>query len=87
MRLHPIFTTLKDWTGDNKPDGVEAFVELQDQFGDPTKASGKIIFALYDFKKFDPERRGPLLAEWIRRSLHAGSAAGSVESHEPDVWI
>src|SRR4051812_4509644 len=24
MRLHPIFTQVKDWTGDNKPDGIEA---------------------------------------------------------------
>ncbi|MBV8780350.1 MAG: hypothetical protein JO353_03035 [Phycisphaerae bacterium] len=65
MRLHPIFTTVKDWSGDGKPDGIEALVELLDQFGDPTKASGKIIFELYSFQKFDPNRKGPLLAEWV----------------------
>ena len=65
MRLHPIFTTVKNWTGNANPDGVEALVELEDQFGDPTKASGTILFGLYQFKKFDPNRRGPLLVEWV----------------------
>ena len=36
MRLHPIFTQIKDWTGDGRPDGIEALIELQDQFGDGT---------------------------------------------------
>jgi hypothetical protein len=64
MRLHPIFTQVKDWTGDNIPDGIEALVELQDQFGDPSKASGHIIIDLYDYKKYDPQRKGLWLAEW-----------------------
>jgi hypothetical protein len=64
MRLHPIFTQVKDWTGDGVPDGIEALVELQDQFGDPTKASGHIILDLYEFKKYDPQRKGLWLAEW-----------------------
>jgi hypothetical protein len=66
MRIHPIFTRVKDWTGDNKPDGVEALVELQDQFGDPTKAAGRVIFELYSFQKFDPQRKGNRLVNpWI----------------------
>ena len=64
MRLHPIFTQVKDWTGDGIPDGIEALVELQDQFGDPTKASGHIILDLYEYKKYDPQRKGNWLAEW-----------------------
>jgi hypothetical protein len=64
MRLHPIFTQVKDWTGDGVPDGIEALVELQDQFGDPTKASGHLILDLYDYKKYDPQRKGLWLAEW-----------------------
>jgi len=64
MRLHPIFTQVKDWTGDGIPDGIEALVELQDQFGDPTKASGHIIVDLYEYKKYDPQRKGLWLAEW-----------------------
>jgi len=66
MRIHPIFTQVKDWTGDGKPDGVEALVELQDQFGDPTKASGRIIFELYDYRAYDPEPRGlRVVNPWI----------------------
>jgi hypothetical protein len=66
MRIHPIFTRVKDWTGDNKPDGVEALIELQDQFGDPTKAAGRVVFELYSFQKFDPQRRGTRLVNpWI----------------------
>lgn len=66
MRLHPIFTHLKDWTGDDKPDGIEALVELQDQFGDPVKASGTVIFELYDFQKHDPTARGPRVVNpWV----------------------
>jgi hypothetical protein len=64
MRLHPIFTQVKDWTGDGIPDGIEALVELQDQFGDPTKASGHLIVDLYQYKKYDPQRKGNWLAEW-----------------------
>jgi hypothetical protein len=58
MRIHPIFTRVRDWTGDGVTDGIEALVEFQDRFGDPCKASGKLIFELYSFQKFDPERRG-----------------------------
>ena len=65
MRLHPIFTAVKNWTGNANPDGIEALVELEDQFGDPTKASGTILFGLYQFKKFDPQRKGQLLVEWV----------------------
>jgi len=66
MRLHPIFTQVKDWTGDNKPDGIEALVELQDQFGDPTKATGRIIFELYEFRRYDPQRKGERVVNpWI----------------------
>ena len=66
MRLHPIFTQVKDWSGDDKPDGIEALVELQDQFGDPTKASGRVIFELYEYRPHSPERRGErLLNPWI----------------------
>src|ERR1041385_3368451 len=64
MRIHPIFTQVKDWTGDDHPDGIEALIELQDQFGDPTKASGRVIFELFEYKQFDPERRGERLAVW-----------------------
>jgi hypothetical protein len=66
MRIHPIFTQVKDWTGDNRPDGIEALLELQDQFGDPTKASGRVIFELFEYRPYDPDPRGPRLVNpWI----------------------
>ncbi|HMB95926.1 MAG TPA: hypothetical protein VKK61_07805 [Tepidisphaeraceae bacterium] len=66
MRVHPIFTQVKDWTNDNHPDGIEALIEFQDQFGDPTKASGKVIFELYEYRKHDPDPRGERLVNpWI----------------------
>jgi hypothetical protein len=66
MRIHPIFTQVKDWTGDNNLDGIEALIELQDQFGDPTKASGQVVFELFEFRKYDPDPRGLRLANpWI----------------------
>ena len=64
MRIHPIFTQIKDWTGDDKPDGIEALIELQDQFGDPTKASGRVIFELFEYRPYDPDPRGLRLAYW-----------------------
>jgi hypothetical protein len=66
MRIHPIFTQVKDWTGDGKPDGIEALVEFQDQFGDPTKASGQIIFELFGYRAYHPDPRGERLENpWI----------------------
>ena len=66
MRIHPIFTRIKDFDGDNYPDGIDALIEFQDQLGDPTKASGRVIFELYAFQKFDPERKGKRLANpWV----------------------
>jgi len=66
MRIHPIFTQVKDWTGDGKPDGIEALVEFQDQFQDPTKAAGKVIFELFTYRKGHADPRGPRLVNpWI----------------------
>ena len=66
MRLHPIFTQVKDWTGDNVPDGVEAEIEFQDQFGDPTKCAGKVLFELFGYRKGFPDPRGDRVANpWV----------------------
>ena len=77
MRLHPIFTQVKDWTGDGVPDGIEAEVEFQDQFDDPTKAAGKMIFELYHYRPgyADPrgERAGtPWVAELLTLEQQRG---------------
>ena len=64
MRIHPIFTQVKDWSGDGHPDGIEALIELQDQFGDPTKASGRVVFELFEYRPYDPDPRGVRLVFW-----------------------
>jgi len=64
MRIHRVFTQVKDWTGDNVPDGIEVLVEFDDRFGDPTKAAGTFTFELYDYRPGDPEPRGFRLAPW-----------------------
>ena len=58
IRIHPIFTQIKDWAGDTRPDGVEALLEFTDAFGDPTKASGQVIFELYTYRRSSPDPRG-----------------------------
>jgi hypothetical protein len=63
IRVHP-FTSVKDWTADGQPDGVEALVELQDRFRDPTKATGTILFELYTYRRTYPDPRGDRLAAW-----------------------
>ncbi len=66
MRIHPIFTQVKDWTGDNKPDGVEALLEFTDQFNDPTKAAGTVIFEIYAYRAYHADPRGDRLQNpWI----------------------
>jgi hypothetical protein len=66
MRIHPIFTQIKSWTGDERPDGIEVLIEFQDQFGDPTKAGGTCVFELYAYEQFSPDPRGTRLANpWI----------------------
>jgi len=72
MRIHPIFTQVMDWTGDNKPDGIEALVEFTDQFGDPTKATGKIMFELFEYRYDFPDPRGHRVVNpWIGSLLTA----------------
>ena len=69
MRIHPIFTQPRDWTGDAQPDGIEALVEFQDQFGDPTKASGRIYFELFEYRPGSPDPRGERLVNPWAASL------------------
>ena len=66
MRIHPIFTQVKDWTGDGVVDGIEALLEFQDQFTDPTKAAGDVVFELYAYRPYSPESRGErVLNPWL----------------------
>lgn len=66
MRIHPIFSQVKDWTGDGKTDGLEVLIEFQDQFGDPAKAAGTLMFEIFDYRIANPDPRGGRLANpWI----------------------
>jgi len=66
MRIHPIFTQVKDWTGDGKPDGVEALIEFQDRFDDPAKASGSAVFELFEYRPYNPDPRGQrVTSPWV----------------------
>lgn len=66
VRIHPTFTVVRDWTGDGKPDGIEATLEIEDQFGDPTRSTGRAMFELYDYHKDSPEVRGRRIGgPWI----------------------
>jgi len=66
VRIHPTFTVVRDWTGDGKPDGVEATLEVQDQFGDPTRSTGRVMFELWEYRKESPEVRGRRIGgPWI----------------------
>jgi hypothetical protein len=66
MRVHPTFTRVKDWTGDGRPDGIEAVVELQDAFGEPTRATGAVMVELYHYRPTHPDVRGARVPEvWV----------------------
>ena len=66
VRLHPTFTQVKDWTGDGKPDGVEAVVELLDSFGEPTRGSGSFLFELSEYRPVEPQPAGGRIADpWV----------------------
>jgi hypothetical protein len=66
MRIHPIFTDVKDWAGDGRPDGIEALLEFEDQFGDPTKAGGSVIFELFTYRRNNPDPRGERVVNpWV----------------------
>jgi hypothetical protein len=65
MRIHPIFTEPKDFDGNGSLDGIEVLVELTDQFGDPTKATGQVLFELYTVRKYNTDPREALLESWV----------------------
>jgi hypothetical protein len=71
MRLHPIFTQVENFSGGSKPEGIEAVLEFDDQFGDPTKAAGSVIFELYSFRTGYPDPRGKRLTEPWAASIKA----------------
>lgn len=76
LRVHPTFTRVKDWTGDGKPDGIEAVVELQDESGEPTRATGSVMFELYQYRATFPDVRGRRVPEvWVWPLQHRNEQA------------
>ena len=66
MRVHPIFSDLKDWNDDGQVDGIEALLEFQDQFNDPTKAAGTVVFELFSYRPYSPDPRGQRVVNpWV----------------------
>lgn len=53
LRIHPTFTQVKDVNGTGRPDGVEAVVEVLDQFGEPIRGWGTVTFELNAFRRAD----------------------------------
>ena len=77
IRVHPTFTRVKDWTGDGKPDGIEAVVELQDESGEPTRATGSVMLELYEYRPTYPDVRGRRIPEvWVWPLLRRNEQAG-----------
>lgn len=66
MLIHRVWTQIKDSNGDGQPDGIDAVIEFRDQFGDPTKAAGTVMFELFEYRQADPDPRGQRLGDpWI----------------------
>src|SRR3954463_16790102 len=59
IRIHPTFTQVKNWGGPtDKPDGSGARLGVGDGGGEPIRATGKVIFELYEYRKGHPDPRG-----------------------------
>ncbi len=58
VKLHPVFTKIASWSGDERPEGVEALVELRDQFDDTCKGAGSLVFELFEYRTNQPDPRG-----------------------------
>jgi hypothetical protein len=66
VRIHPTFTQIRDLTGHGKPDGIEATLEIQDQFGEPTRSTGRAMFELFGYRKDSAYfRAGRIAGPWI----------------------
>jgi hypothetical protein len=66
IRIHPTFTQVKNWEGDAHPDGIEALLEVRDQWEEPIRATGKVIFELYEYRTGHPDARGTRLVNpWV----------------------
>src|SRR5688572_8269995 len=66
IRIHPTFTQPKSWGGDDKPDGIEALLEVRDRWDEPIRATGRVMFELYEYRTGYPDPRGArLVSPWV----------------------
>lgn len=82
VRINPTFTRLQSFDSDKEIDGIEADIELRDEFGDATKAGGAIFFELFDYDPRGPDVRGEQIGEAIRFDL---SSVGAQRRHWQNV--
>jgi len=79
IRIHPSFTQVRDLTGHGKIDGIEATLEVEDQFGEPARSTGRVMFELYGYRKDSPDVRGVRIAgPWI--------ASLNTKAEQQDHW-
>jgi hypothetical protein len=69
LRIHPIFTQVKDFEGDKAPDGIEVVVELLDNYGEPTRGRGTLLFELWSYRKQNANMLGSRTCEPWRATL------------------
>ena len=66
VRIHPTFTQVKSWMGDENPEGIEALLEVRDRWDEPIRATGKVIFELYNYRTGYPDPRGDRIVNpWV----------------------
>ena len=58
------FTKPASFDDDNIPDGISAWVQAHDAFGDPVKIVGDLVFELYTLRNASSERKGERLITW-----------------------
>lgn len=78
MRINPTFTRFRSFDANLDPDGIEADIELRDEFGDATKGGGNIYFELYEYAPAGADVRGELIGAPARFSL---STVGDQREH------
>lgn len=69
VRIHPSFTQVKDWNADGDPDGFEALFEVRDQWNEPIRAVGNVIFEVFEYRQGYPDPRGRRLVDPWAASL------------------
>jgi hypothetical protein len=66
IRIHPTFTQPKSWAGDDKPDGIEALLEVRDRWDEPIRATGRVMFELFEYRTGYPDSRGARVVQpWV----------------------